>query len=265
VAGVGKVLLSTSAALENFLPENLSPLVEKLINEHNFTHCLAPGTAFGKNVQPRVAGSLDLSMLSDITNVFSEDEFERGIYAGNAVAKVKSADKTKIATVRTTAFDKAAASGGSAEVSTVEFADDAGLSTHVGTEVLESDRPELTAANVVVSGGRALDSAENFNILFDMADTMNAAVGASRAAVDAGYFPNDGQVGQTGKVVAPGLYFAVGISGAIQHVAGMKDSKVIVAINKDPDAPIFQISDYGLVGDLFSIVPELTEKIKAAK
>jgi electron transfer flavoprotein alpha subunit len=223
---------------------------------------LFPATASGKNVAPRVAAKLDVAQVSDITKVLSADTFERPIYAGNAIATVQSADATKVLTVRTTGFDAAAASGGSAAVETVAAASGNGKSAYVGSEIAKSDRPELTAAKVIVSGGRALGSAEKFNeVITPLADKLGAAMGASRAAVDAGYAPNDWQVGQTGKIVAPQLYVAVGISGAIQHLAGMKDSKVIVAINKDPEAPIFSVADYGLEADLFAAVPELVSKL----
>jgi electron transfer flavoprotein alpha subunit len=259
VAGVEKVLVADAAEYANGLAENLAPLVVGLAR--GYGHVLAPATSFGKNVAPRVAALLDVAQVSDVTGVVSPDTFERPIYAGNAIATVQSKDPVKVVTVRGTAFDKAAETGGSASVEAVSATGDAGLATFRGAELSKSERPELTSARVIVSGGRGMGSGENFAILESLADKMNAAVGASRAAVDAGFVPNDYQVGQTGKIVAPELYVAVGISGAIQHLAGMKDSKVIVAINKDEEAPIFQVADYGLVGDLFKIVPELTSKI----
>ena len=255
VAGVSKVLLADAAHLADGLAENLAEQVLALAQ--NYSHILFPATASGKNVAPRVAARLDVAQISDIVAVDAPDTFQRPIYAGNAIATVQSADAVKVITVRTTGFDAAPAEGGSAAVETVEAVADSGLSAFVGREVAKNDRPELTAARVVVSGGRGLGSAENFKILEPLADKLGAAVGDSRAAVDAGYAPNDWQVGQTGKIVAPQLYVAVGISGAIQHLAGMKDSKVIVAINKDAEAPIFGVADYGLVADLFQAVPEL--------
>jgi len=259
VAGIDKVLTADAAEYAHGLAENVAPLVVGLAK--GYGHLLAPATSFGKNVMPRVAALLDVAQVSDITAVISPDTFERPIYAGNAIATVRSADAIKVITVRGTAFDKAAETGGTAMVEAVGATGDAGLSTFKGAELSKSERPELTAARVVVSGGRGMQSGENFVLLEGLADKLNAAVGASRAAVDAGFVPNDYQVGQTGKIVAPELYIAIGISGAIQHLAGMKDSKVIVAINKDEEAPIFQIADYGLVGDLFKIVPELTSKL----
>jgi len=256
IAGVSKVLLADAAPYAHPLAENLAPLVAGLAS--GYTHLLAPATTTGKNVMPRVAGLLDVAMLSDISAVEGPDTFVRPIYAGNAMATVQSADSIKVVTVRGTAFEAAAAEGGSAAVEEVSAAEDAGLSSFVGQELTKSERPELTSARVVVSGGRGVGSGENFSLIDALADKLGAGVGASRAAVDAGYVPNDYQVGQTGKVVAPELYIAVGISGAIQHLAGMKDSKVIVAINKDEEAPIFQVADYGLVADLFQAVPELT-------
>ncbi|HLU14950.1 MAG TPA: FAD-binding protein [Burkholderiaceae bacterium] len=259
VAGVAKVLLADSPALADGLAENVAAQVLAVAN--GYTHILFPATAAGKNVAPRVAAKLDVAQISDITAVESADTFVRPIYAGNAMATVQSADAVKVITVRTTAFDAAAAEGGSAAVENIDAVADSGLSSFVGREVAKSDRPDLAAASVVVSGGRGLGSAENFKLLDQLADKLGAAVGASRAAVDAGYAPNDWQVGQTGKIVAPQLYIAVGISGAIQHLAGMKDSKVIVAINKDAEAPIFGVADYGLEADLFTAVPELIDAL----
>ena len=260
ITGVGKVHLADDSAYANGLAENVAPLVAQLMGGHDAF--LAPATTTGKNIAPRVAALLDVMQISDILSVEGPDTFTRPIYAGNAIATVKSADAKKVITVRGTAFEKAAKEGGNGVVEAVGGAGDAGLSSFVGQEVAHSERPELTSANIIVSGGRALGSSEQFHALIDpLADKLGAAVGASRAAVDAGYAPNDYQVGQTGKIVAPGVYIAVGISGAIQHLAGMKDSKTIVAINKDEDAPIFQVADIGLVGDLFKIVPELTEKL----
>jgi electron transfer flavoprotein alpha subunit len=260
IAGVAKVLHADSAALADGLAENVAAQVIALAS--GYSHLLFPATASGKNVAPRVAALLDVAQLSDVTKVISADTFERPIYAGNAIATVQSADATKVLTVRTTGFDPAAASGGSAAVETVTAAVDSGKSSFVGREVTKSDRPELTAAKIIVSGGRALGSSSKFmEVLTPLADKLGAALGASRAAVDAGYAPNDWQVGQTGKIVAPQLYVACGISGAIQHLAGMKDSKVIVAINKDPEAPIFSVADYGLEADLFTAVPELVSAL----
>ena len=260
IAGVSKVLHADGASLADGLAENLAAQV--LAVAGGYSHILFPATASGKNVAPRVAAKLDVAQLSDITRVVSADTFERPIYAGNAVATVQSLDATKVITVRTTGFDAAAASGGSAAVEAVAAVGDSGKSTFVGREVTKSDRPELTAAKIIVSGGRALGSSDKFNeVLTPLADKLGAALGASRAAVDAGYAPNDWQVGQTGKIVAPSLYVACGISGAIQHLAGMKDSKVIVAINKDPEAPIFSVADYGLEADLFTAVPELVKAL----
>ena len=260
IAGVTKVLHADGASLADGLAENLAAQV--LAVAGGYSHLLFPATASGKNVAPRVAAKLDVAQVSDITRVASADTFERPIYAGNAVATVQSLDAVKVITVRSTGFDAAAATGGSAAVETVAAAADSGKSTFVGREVTKSDRPELTAAKIIVSGGRALGSSEKFDeVLTPLADKLGAALGASRAAVDAGYAPNDWQVGQTGKIVAPQLYVACGISGAIQHLAGMKDSKVIVAINKDPEAPIFQVADYGLEADLFAAVPELVKTL----
>lgn len=260
IAGVSKVLLADAAALAHPLAENLTPLVVDLAKQ--YSHVLAPATTFGKNLLPRVAALLDVAQISEITAVESADTFVRPVYAGNVMATVQSSDAIKVITVRTTAFEAAAVSGGAAAVESVSGAADAGLSSFVSQELTVSDRPELAAAKIVVSGGRALGSAEQFKAVIEpLADKLGAAVGASRAAVDAGYAPNDYQVGQTGKVVAPQLYVAVGISGAIQHLAGMKDSKVIVAINKDEEAPIFQVADYGIVGDLFSVLPELMTEL----
>src|SRR5690606_1777452 len=258
-AGVAKVLLADGPALAEGLAENVAAQV--LAVAGNYSHILFPATAAGKNVAPRVAAKLDVAQVSDIISVESPDTFTRPIYAGNAIATVQSADAVKVITVRTTAFDAVAAEGGSAAVETISAAEDACVSSFVGREVAKSDRPELAGAAVVVSGGRGMGSAENFKLLEPLADKLGAALGASRAAVDAGYAPNDWQVGQTGKIVAPQLHVAVGSSGAIQHLAGMKDSKVIVAINKDPEAPIFGVADYGLVGDLFQVVPELTNAL----
>ena len=260
IAGVGKVIHAESDGLAHGLAENLAAQVLALAS--GYSHILFPATASGKNVAPRVAASLDVAQLSDVTKVISADTFERPIYAGNAIATVQSSDATKVITVRTTGFDAAAATGGSASVESVAAVADSGKSRYVGSELSKSDRPELTAAKIIVSGGRALGSAEKFNeVMTPLADKLGAAMGASRAAVDAGYAPNDWQVGQTGKIVAPQLYVAAGISGAIQHLAGMKDSKVIVAINKDPEAPIFSVADYGLEADLFAAVPELVSSL----
>jgi electron transfer flavoprotein alpha subunit len=260
IAGVAKVLLADAPQLEAGLAENVEATV--LAIARGYTHILAPTTAAGKNVAPRIAAKLDVAQISDITAVVSPDTFERPIYAGNAIATVQSQDPIKVITVRTTAFDAVAAEGGSASVEKIEPAADSGLSQFVSREVTKLDRPELTSAAIIVSGGRGLGSGENYTkVLEPLADKLNAALGASRAAVDAGYVPNDYQVGQTGKIVAPQLYIAVGISGAIQHLSGMKDSKVIVAINKDEEAPIFSVADYGLVGDLNDLVPTLTAQI----
>ena len=259
IAGVAKVYSATGAGLEHQLAEAVAPVAAKLMESHDAF--VAPATTTGKNIAPRVAALLDVMQVSDVLSVESADTFTRPIYAGNAIATVKSNDAKKVLTVRTTAFDKAAADGGSASVEQVSGGESGG-SSFVGLEASESERPELTSAKVIVSGGRAFGSSEQFHSLLDpLADKLGAAVGASRAAVDAGYAPNDYQVGQTGKIVAPQVYVAIGISGAIQHLAGMKDSKTIIAINKDEEAPIFQVADIGLVGDLFKIVPELTEKL----
>ncbi|ABM43839.1 MULTISPECIES: electron transfer flavoprotein subunit alpha/FixB family protein [Diaphorobacter] len=260
IAGVAKVLHADGASLKDGLAENLAAQVLQIAG--NYSHILFPATASGKNVAPRVAAKLDVAQISDITKVISADTFERPIYAGNAIATVQSADSVKVITVRGTGFDAAPATGGSAAVETTAAVADAGKSSFAGREVTKSDRPELTAAKIIVSGGRALGSSEKFNeVMTPLADKLGAAIGASRAAVDAGYAPNDLQVGQTGKIVAPQLYIAAGISGAIQHLAGMKDSKVIVAINKDPEAPIFAVADYGLEADLFQAVPEMASRL----
>ncbi|MBA1290440.1 electron transfer flavoprotein subunit alpha/FixB family protein [Pseudomonas japonica] len=259
VAGVAKVLVADNAAYAHQLPENVAPLIVGLAS--GYSHVLAPATTNGKNFLPRVAAQLDVDQISEIISVESADTFKRPIYAGNAIATVQSSAAVKVITVRTTGFDPVAAEGGSAAVEAVSDVKDAGLSAFVGEELAKSDRPELTAAKIVVSGGRGMQNGDNFKHLYALADKLGAAVGASRAAVDAGFVPNDMQVGQTGKIVAPQLYIAVGISGAIQHLAGMKDSKVIVAINKDEEAPIFQVADYGLVGDLFEIIPEFEKLV----
>ncbi len=259
VEGVSKVLSADNAAFEHQLPENVAPLIAEL--GQAYTHILASATTNGKNILPRVAALLDVDQISEIIAVESADTFKRPIYAGNAIATVQSNAAIKVITVRGTGFDAVAAEGGAASVETVSVGGDAGISAFVGEELAKSDRPELTAAKIVVSGGRGMQNGDNFEMLYSVADKLGAAVGASRAAVDAGFVPNDMQVGQTGKIVAPQLYIAVGISGAIQHLAGMKDSKVIVAINKDEDAPIFQVADYGLVADLFEAVPELDKAL----
>jgi len=260
IAGVTKVLHADGASLAEQLAENVAAQV--LAIAKNYSHLLFPATAHGKNVAPRVAALLDVAQISDASKIVSADTFERSIYAGNAVATVQSSDPIKVITVRTTGFDAAAASGGSAAVETLPAVADSGLSSFVGAEIVKLDRPELTAAKIIVSGGRAMGSSDKFNeVLTPLADKLGAALGASRAAVDAGYAPNDWQVGQTGKIVAPQLYIACGISGAIQHLAGMKDSKVIVAINKDPEAPIFSVADYGLEADLFTVIPELVKAL----
>ena len=259
VAGVSKVLVADAAQFADGLAENVAEQI--LAVAGNYSHILAPASAHGKNVLPRVAAKLDVAQISEITRVDAPDTFERPIYAGNAIATVQSTDSVKVITVRGTGFDAAASQGGSAAVENVAAVADSGKSSFVGRELAKSDRPELTGAKVVVSGGRGMGSGENFKILEPLADRLGAAMGASRAAVDAGYVPNDWQVGQTGKIVAPQLYIAVGISGAIQHLAGMKDSKTIVAINKDPEAPIFSLADYGIVGDLFEVVPALVAEL----
>jgi len=262
IAGVAKVIHADAPGFEHGLAENVAAQVIALAAD--YSHILFPATAAGKNVAPRVAALLDVGQVSDITKVISADTFERPIYAGNAIATVQSSDKLKVITVRSTAFDAAVSTGGSAAVESAAAKADSGLSQFVGAEIAKTDRPELTAAKVIVSGGRALGSSDKFNeVLTPLADKLGAALGASRAAVDAGYAPNDWQVGQTGKIVAPQLYIAAGISGAIQHLAGMKDSKVIVAINKDPEAPIFSVADYGLEADLFTAVPELVKALSA--
>ncbi|MBA4758098.1 electron transfer flavoprotein subunit alpha/FixB family protein [Sphingosinicella sp.] len=259
IAGVSKVLLADDAAYANGLSENVAPLIEGLMA--NYDALVAPATTSAKNIAPRVAAKLDTQQISEITGIVDASTFERPIYAGNAIATVQSGDAKKVITVRGTAFEKAG-DGGSASIEAVSGSGDAGLSSFVGAEIAKLERPELTSAKIIVSGGRALKDSDTFQqTIFPLADKLGAAVGASRAAVDAGYVPNDYQVGQTGKIVAPELYVAIGISGAIQHLAGMKDSKIIVAINKDEDAPIFQVADLGLVGDLFTIVPELTQKL----
>ncbi len=259
IAGVSKVLVADNAAYAHQLAENIGQLVAELGKSYQYV--LAPATTNGKNFLPRVAALLDVGQISEITEVVSPDTFKRPIYAGNIIATVQSSDPIKVISVRTTGFDPVAAEGGSATVEAVSIAADAGVSGFVKEELAKSDRPELTAASIIVSGGRGMQNGDNFKLLYSLADKLGAAVGASRAAVDAGFVPNDMQVGQTGKIVAPDLYVAVGISGAIQHLAGMKDSKTIVAINKDPDAPIFQVADYGLVADLFEAVPELEKAL----
>lgn len=260
IAGVAKVLLADAPQLADGLAENIDATVLNIARD--YSHIVAPATAYGKNIAPRIAAHLDVAQISDITGVVSADTFERPIYAGNAIATVQSSDAIKVITVRSTGFDPVAAEGGSASVEKIEAAADAGKSSFVSRELTKLDRPELTSAHIIVSGGRGLGNGENYTkVLEPLADKLGAALGASRAAVDAGFVPNDYQVGQTGKIVAPNLYVAVGISGAIQHLAGMKDSKVIVAINKDAEAPIFGVADYGLVGDLFTVVPDLVKEL----
>ena len=259
IPGIGKVLVADNPAYEHRLAENIAPLVAEVAT--NYSHILAPATTTGKNITPRVAALLDVQAISDISSVESPDTFKRPIYAGNIIATVQSSDSIKVLTVRTTAFEAVSAEGGTASIETLTSIHDSGTSTFISEELAVSERPELAAARVVVAGGRGMASRENFKLLENLADKLGGAVGASRAAVDAGFVPNDMQVGQTGKIVAPDLYIAVGISGAIQHLAGMKDSKVIVAINKDEEAPIFQVADYGLVADLFDVIPELNTKL----
>ena len=259
IPGVQKILLADKPAYANFLPENIGSLVAEIGS--SYTHILTPATANGKNFLPRVAASLDVAQVSDISAVVSQDTFERPIYAGNCIATVQSTDSVKVITVRTTGFDACEASGGSSPIEVLDLDKDLAISSFMKEEIAVSDRPELTAADVVISGGRGMQNGDNFSLLNGIADKLGAAIGASRAAVDSGFVPNDMQVGQTGKIVAPDLYIAVGISGAIQHLAGMKDSKVIVAINKDEEAPIFQVADYGLVADLFEALPELESKL----
>jgi electron transfer flavoprotein alpha subunit len=260
IAGVGKVHVADDAAYAHALAENIAPLVVELMGHHDAF--VAPSTTTGKNIAPRVAALLDVMQISDILSVEGEDTFTRPIYAGNAIATVQTSDAKKVITVRGTAFEKASATGGSGTIEAIGSTGDKGMSSYVGSEIAANARPELTSAKIIVSGGRALGSAEQYHALIEpLADKLGAGIGASRAAVDAGYAPNDYQVGQTGKIVAPEVYVAVGISGAIQHLAGMKDSKIIIAINKDEDAPIFQVADIGLVGDLFKLIPELTEKL----
>jgi electron transfer flavoprotein alpha subunit len=265
IPGIAKILVADDAAYGHGLAENVAPLIVKLVRDGGYSHVLAPSTTSGKNIAPRVAALLDVMQISDISAVVSLDTFVRSIYAGNALATVQSKDAVKIITVRGTGFPAAPGEGGSATIEAVAGTGAAGLSEFVGSELSKSERPELTSARIVISGGRGMQSGDNFHLLEKVADKLGAAVGASRAAVDAGFVPNDYQVGQTGKIVAPDLYIAVGISGAIQHLAGMKDSKVIVAINKDEEAPIFQVADYGLVGDLFKLIPELDAELAKGK
>ena len=259
VEGISKILISDNSAYENHFAERTANLIKSVAG--NYSHILAAATTFGKNVLPRLSALLDVQQISEITEIVSEDTFKRPIYAGSCIATVKSNDSIKVITVRATAFDPVNSSGGSACIENIDADNISDLTSFVGEEIAQSDRPELTAASIVISGGRGMQSGDNFHLLEAIADKLGAAVGASRAAVDAGFVPNDYQVGQTGKIVAPDLYIAVGISGAIQHLAGMKDSKVIVAINKDEDAPIFQVADYGLVADLFNALPELSEQL----
>jgi len=259
IACVNKVLVADNPVYGHFLAENIAPLIETAAN--GYSHILATATTMAKNIMPRVSALLDVQAISDICAVVSEDTFKRPIYAGNLIATIQSTDRVKVVTVRGTAFDAVSSEGGTASIEQVNHIEDKGISSYVGEELAESDRPELTAANIVISGGRGMASGDNFDLLYRLADKLGAAVGASRAAVDADYVPNDMQVGQTGKIVAPDLYIAVGISGAIQHLAGMKDSKVIVAINKDEEAPIFSVADYGLAADLFTALPELESKL----
>jgi len=259
--GVGKILVADSDSLKGFMPENLAPLILATQDQFKFSHIVAGASAFGKSLLPRIAAKLDVAPISDIIEIKSADTFVRTIYAGNALMTLRSTDPIKVVSVRGTSFEAADPEGGSAPSEEVTAPAANGLSEYVGSELTKSDRPELTAAKTVISGGRGMKNGENFGMLYELADKLNAAVGASRAAVDAGFVPNDMQVGQTGKIVAPELYIAVGISGAIQHLAGMKDSKTIVAINKDAEAPIFQVADLGLVADLFKVIPEMNEKI----
>lgn len=265
VDGVKKVLVAESDVFKGLLPEAVTPLVVDVHKQHQFTHILADASSFGKSVIPRIAAKLDVAPISEIIAIKSDDTFVRTIFAGNAVQTVKSVDSVKLITVRSTAFEAAAVGAGTAATESVSVTVTNSLSEHIGQQLSKSDRPELSGAKVVVSGGRGMKSGDNFKLLYDLADRLSAAVGASRAAVDAGFVANDLQVGQTGKIVAPQLYIAVGISGAIQHLAGMKDSKVIVAINKDPEAPIFQVADYGIVADLFKVVPEMTSLLDSMK
>jgi electron transfer flavoprotein alpha subunit len=259
ISGLNKILVCDNDLYKNFLAEDLSSLVLNIAN--NYSHILAPATTFGKNLMPRISAKLDVQQISDIISIESVDTFKRPIYAGSCIATVKSNDQIKLITVRTTAFDAASMDNSDVEVESIDALTSLNISEFISEEIAKSDRPELTAANIVISGGRGMQSGDNFHLLDSIADKLGAAVGASRAAVDSGFVPNDYQVGQTGKIVAPDLYIAVGISGAIQHLAGMKDSKVIVAINKDEDAPIFQVADYGLVSDLFNALPELESKL----
>ena len=261
--GIEEVFIADNSIFKNYVAENISPIILELSDK--YSHILAPSSTFGKNIMPRVAALLDVAQISDIISIEDNDTFVRPIYAGNANLKLQSTDSKKIITVRTTNFEATKISGGNGKITKIEKKDDPGLSKFVKNELNKSDRPELTSASIIISGGRGMESGKNFNLLEEIADKLKAAVGASRAAVDAGFVPNDYQVGQTGKVVAPELYIAVGISGAIQHLAGMKDSKIIVAINKDEEAPIFQVADYGIVGDLFKILPELSKELDKIK